>query len=202
VDLVRFVGERYRLVEPLGSGGMSVVWRAYDEVLRRSVAVKLLASRLAADPRSRERIRAEARAAARLSHPHITAVHDYGESTVDDGPPVPYVVMELADGDSLEVRLADGPLPWRMAVAICAQVATALAAVHARGLVHRDIKPANVMLTPGGAKVVDFGISAIAGDYTDSQEEFLGTPAYLAPERVDGGPAEPASDVYALGLVL
>src|SRR5689334_1074563 len=174
---------------------MSVVWRAYDEVLGRRVAVKVLAPRLAADPRSRDRIRDEARAAARLSHPHITAVHDYGES---DG--VPYAVMELVEGHSLH---GEGPLPWRTAVSICADVASALAAVHARGLVHRDIKPANVMLTDSGAKLVDFGISAIAGDLADHETTgLLGTPAYLAPERLSGAPTAPATDVYALGILL
>src|SRR6185436_2771806 len=95
VERVRFLGGRYRLIEPLGAGGMSVVWRAFDEVLARPVAVKLLAQKFAADPRSRARIRAEAQAAARLSHPHIAAVHDYGESTVDE----PFVVMELIEGE-------------------------------------------------------------------------------------------------------
>jgi serine/threonine-protein kinase len=221
VERVQVLGGRYRLVERLGTGGMSVVWRAYDEVLGRPVAVKMLAPKLAADPASRARIRVEARAAARLSHPHITNVYDYGESIVDDGPgraersragtwagsarqrsTVPFVVMELVDGYALDTALAGGPLPWLRAVEVCAQVASALAAVHARGLVHRDIKPANVMLTPGGAKLVDFGISAVAGEHTDFGGELLGTPAYLAPERLDGAPTAPSTDVYALGLVL
>ncbi len=195
VERVRYLNGRYRLVEPLGAGGMSVVWRAYDEVLGRLVAVKMLAPALAADPRSRERIRDEARAAALLSHPHITAVHDYGESEA-----VPFVVMELVDGRPLEGL---EPLPWRTAVAVCAEVGSALAAVHARGLVHRDIKPANVMFTERGAKLVDFGISAIAGDLADHGDAgLLGTPAYLAPERLSGAPTAPATDVYALGILL
>jgi serine/threonine-protein kinase len=195
VEPVHYLGGRYRLIEPLGAGGMSVVWRAYDEVLGRRVAVKLLAPALAADPRSRDRIRDEARAAARLSHPHITAVHDYGES---DG--VPYVVMELVEGHPLTEHDAR---PWREAVRIAAEVASALAAAHARGLVHRDVKPANVMLTGDGAKLVDFGISAIAGDLADHEPtRLLGTPAYLAPERLSGAPTAPATDVYALGILL
>jgi serine/threonine-protein kinase len=193
VERVRFLGGRYRLIEPLGTGGMSVVWRAFDEVLARPVAVKLLAQKFAADPRSRARIRAEAQAAARLSHPHIAAVYDYGESTVDE----PFVVMELVDGEPLD---AGGPLAWPVVLAVCAQVAAALATVHARGLVHRDIKPANVLLTANGAKVVDFGISTIVGD--QSEIELLGTPAYVAPERLSGAPSAPATDVYALGLLL
>ncbi len=198
---MQYLAGRYRLVERLGAGGMSVVWRAYDEVLVRPVAVKVLSPSSAADPWSRERIRDEARAAARLCHPYITNVYDYGESTADGGPTVPFVVMELVDGEPLDRRLARGPVPWQFAVEVCAQVAAALSAVHARGLVHRDIKPANVMLTSSGAKLVDFGISAVAGDRTDSGQVY-GTPAYIAPERLDGGPVQAASDVYALGLVL
>jgi serine/threonine-protein kinase len=183
---------------------MSVVWRAYDEVLGRQVAVKVLAAKFASDKDSRDRIRAEAQAAARLSHPHVTGVFDYGESTGEDGATVPYVVMELISGRTLAQRLARGPMPWRAALRVSAEVAAALSAAHARGLVHRDVKPANVMLTASGAKVVDFGIAAIAGDTGDSDPEgmVLGTPAYLAPERLAGGPVRPATDVYALGLLL
>src|SRR5689334_16527034 len=143
---------RYRLVERLGAGGMSVVWRGYDEVLGRPVAVKVLAAELVSDAELRGRVRREARAAARLSHPNITNVYDYGER--DDG--TPYVVMELVDGQSLAQRMASGPLPWRTAVRVAAQVASALAAAHAQGLVHRDVTPANVMLSRSGVKVVDF----------------------------------------------
>ncbi len=201
---MQFLGGRYRLVELLGEGGMSVVWRAYDEVLGRSVAVKVLAAKFAADAASRERIRAEAQAAAVLQHPNITSVYDYGESVHADGTRVPFVVMELVHGPSLSRRLASGPLPWRTAVRVCGQVAAALAAAHARGLVHRDVKPANVMLTANGVKVVDFGIAAIVGDASDTRPDgsVLGTPAYLAPERLAGAPVEPASDVYALGVLL
>jgi len=201
MEAVQYLTGRYRLIERLGAGGMSVVWRAYDDVLGRPVAVKLLGPRYAADPASRQRIRDEARAAARLNHPYITDVYDYGESDSDHGT-VPFVVMELVDGVPLDQRLRGEPLPWRFATEICAQVAAALAAVHARGLVHRDVKPANIMLTGSGAKVVDFGISAVAGDRSERPGQVFGTPAYLAPERLDGGPADAASDVYALGLVL
>ncbi|MEV4132533.1 protein kinase [Dactylosporangium sp. NPDC049742] len=187
--------ERYRLIEQLGVGGMSVVWRARDEVLGRSVAVKHLAT--AADPRSRRRIQDEARAAALLSHPHIAAVYDFGHDA--DG--APFVVMELVEGESLEDRLihAGGPLEVAESLRIAGQLASALAAVHERGLVHHDVKPANVMLTAGGPKLVDFGVSAIAGNEPD---QLIGTPAYLAPERIRGVPPSPATDVYALGLVL
>jgi eukaryotic-like serine/threonine-protein kinase len=194
---------RYRLTEHLGVGGMSVVWKAHDELLNRSVAVKVLAGPQATDPAARQRIRAEARAAAQLWHPNVTNVYDYGESTTESDECVPYVVMELLPGRTLSQRLAAGPLPSRSALRICAEVASALAAAHARGLVHRDVKPSNVMLTPTGAKVVDFGLAAVAGQpETDEDGEIRGTPAYLAPERLAGGEVIPASDVYALGLLI
>ncbi|MFI7218110.1 serine/threonine-protein kinase [Micromonospora maritima] len=196
--------DRYVLRERIGLGGMSEVWRADDEVLHRPVAVKALAGRLAADPQWRATIQREARAAARLTHPHVTQVYDYGEATLPDGAVVPYLVMELVDGRTLADRLAGGPLAWPEAVRMAGQVAAALAAAHRIGVVHRDIKPANVMLTETGAKVLDFGIAAPAGPQAVGQtgELLMGTPAYFAPERLDPGPANPAGDVYALGALL
>jgi hypothetical protein len=198
------VGDRYRLIERLGSGGMSVVWRAHDQVLGRAVAVKVLSPQLAGDDMFRDRLRQEALAAARLCHPHITGIFDFGESPLDEHRTVPYVVMELNDGESVAARIGrQGPLPWRDAVAIVAEVASALATAHARGVVHRDVTPANVMLTGAGAKVVDFGISALVGQRDAAPDgSLLGTPAYLAPERLGGGPVAPPADVYALGLLL
>ncbi|WP_430780175.1 serine/threonine-protein kinase [Actinoplanes sp. G11-F43] len=195
---------RYRLVERLGAGGMSVVWRGFDEVLGRQVAIKVLPPSTSADPSFRRRLRAEAQAAARLTHPNITNVYDYGEATTVDGEPVPYVVMELVDGESLAAVLARvRTLPWPTAVRISAEVAAALASAHSRGIVHRDVTPANVMLTPSGAKVVDFGISALIGENdTDPDGSLMGTPAYLAPERLEGGQVSPATDVYAVGLLI
>ncbi|MBX7265125.1 protein kinase [Micromonospora sp. Llam7] len=199
----QLLGERYRLIEQVGAGGMSVVWRGYDEVLGRQVAVKVLAARLASDRAFRHRIRIEAQAAARLCHPNITNVYDYGESE-PVGLTVPYVVMELIDGGPLTARLArDGHLPWREAVTVAAEVASALATAHARGVVHRDVTPGNVMLTPTGVKMVDFGISALVGESEKGLDgALLGTPAYLAPERLDNGQVSPATDVYAVGLLL
>ena len=199
----QLLDERYRLIEQLGAGGMSVVWRGYDEVLGRQVAVKVLASRLASDRAFRHRIRIEAQAAARLCHPNITNVYDYGESE-QVGLTVPYVVMELVDGASLAGRLGrEGRLPWREAVTIGAEVSSALATAHARGVVHRDVTPGNVMLTSTGVKVVDFGISALVGESEKGPDgALLGTPAYLAPERLDNGQVSPATDVYAVGLLL
>jgi serine/threonine-protein kinase len=198
---VQVLADRYRLVELIGSGGMAVVWRAFDEVLGRPVAVKVLTSDFADDPDFRRRIRDEARAAARLAHPHVSVVHDYGEWADANDAVMPYVVMELIDGPSLHEVLAAGPLPWPRAATIVAQVASGLAAAHARGLVHRDVKPGNVVLAPTGAKLVDFGISAIAGD-SHSDGELLGTPAYVSPERLVGAPNSSSTDVYALGVLL
>ncbi|MEN3310029.1 MAG: eukaryotic-like serine/threonine-protein kinase [Micromonosporaceae bacterium] len=196
------LADRYLLIEQLGSGGMAVVWRGFDDLLGRPVAVKVLNAEIAADPAFRAAIYREARSAARLSHPHITHVYDYGQATLPGGETVSYVVMELLDGHTLDDRLADGPLPWPEAVRVAAQVADALAAAHRRGIVHRDIAPANVMLTATGAKVLDFGIAALAGGRGDAGGDMMGTPAYVAPERLDDAPAAPAADVYALGATL
>ena len=198
------VGDRYLLIDRLGTGGMSVVWRGHDQVLGRAVAVKVLSPQLAGDSAFRDRLRQEALAAARLCHPHITGIFDFGESPLDEHRTVPYVVMELNDGESVSARLSrKGLLPWRDAVTIAMEVASALATAHACGIVHRDITPANVMLTGTGAKVVDFGISALIGQRDAAPDgSLLGTPAYLAPERLVGGPVSPATDVYALGLLL
>ena len=200
VEEDRKLGGRYRLLNELGRGGMAVVWRALDEVLGRPVAVKVLAGHYADDPRSRARILQEARSAATLSHPNIAQIYDFGESE-EDGRPVPYVVMELINGPTLQQRVARGRIPPRTVFRICGEVAAALAAAHEDGLVHRDIKLANIMVTPTGAKVVDFGIAAEAGP-ASPEDALLGTPAYLAPERLTGGAVEPASDVYALGVLL
>ena len=194
------LGGRYKLLNELGSGGMAVVWKARDEVLGRNVAVKLLAGRYAGDEQSRARILDEARAAATLSHPNVAQVYDFGESD-EDGVRLPYVVMELINGPTLAQKVIEGPIPPRTVFRICSEVAAALAAAHALGLVHRDIKPANVMVTPARAKVVDFGIAAAAGPGRPD-DELLGTPAYLAPERLLSDTIEPASDVYALGVLL
>jgi hypothetical protein len=186
--------DRYAVAERIGAGGMSEVWRATDELLGRQVAVKVLAT---ADPAGVTW--REARAAARLTHPNVTQVHDYGEAELPDGRVLPYLVMELVDGQPLASRL---PLPWPEAVRVAEQVAAALAAAHRIGVVHRDVKPANVMLTETGVKVLDFGIAAVAGADTDPGR-MAGTPTYTAPERLDPGrPAQPLSDVYSLGVLL
>ncbi|MEU5782988.1 serine/threonine-protein kinase [Micromonospora lupini] len=199
----RLLARRYRLIDQIGAGGMSVIWRARDEVLDRVVALKVLAPSLAADARFRDMVREEARAAAQLVHPHVTSVHDYGETVDPDGSITSFVVMELLSGEELELRLTEGPLPWPEAVEVGAQVADALAAAHRLGIVHRDITPANVMMTAMGVKVLDFGIATrIGAPDEDEDGGTFGTPAYVAPERLDGAPAQPATDVYSLGVLL
>jgi serine/threonine-protein kinase len=194
---------RYRLLSLVGAGGMSVIWRGYDEVLRRSVALKVLAPQAVADARRRTMVRDEARATAQLDHPHVTQVHDYGEAVAGDGSIMGFVVYELLDGESVENRLARGPVPWLTAVEILVQVAEACAAAHELDIVHRDITPGNVMLTTSGVKVLDFGIATTVGAPDEDEDGMtFGTPEYVAPERLDGAPAHAATDVYALGVLL
>jgi serine/threonine-protein kinase len=183
---------RYRLIEQVARGGSSTVWRGYDERLSRPVAVKILN-----DPQA-QWIRDEAKTLARLTHPHIATVYDVGESAGRH-----YLVAELVDGRSLAEALATGPLGWPAAAICCAQVASALTAAHARGLVHRDVTPANIMLTAEGAKLIDFGISTFEGaDEADADGNVHGTPPYAAPERLTQRRVAPAADVYGLGVVL
>lgn len=192
------LSDRYRLRHLVGAGGMGSVWEAEDLVLHRRVAVKLLQSVHLGDPVAAARFEREAQTAARLSHPHLAVVYDYGEAS--DGM---FLVMELLDGETLAQRLRDGALAPAEAATIVAAAAEALAAAHALGVVHRDVKPANLMLTPNGVKVLDFGIAAFEVDAPlTATGSIIGTAPYLAPERVQGQMATPASDVYALGAVL
>jgi eukaryotic-like serine/threonine-protein kinase len=195
----RALGGRYRMAALLAAGGMGEVWAAEDVLLGRPVAVKLLGPALAGDGRAAERLRREARAAARLVHPNIAGVLDLGEQ---DGRP--YLVMELLEGESLAARLSRaGPMAPAEAAEVAAAVADALEVAHGAGVVHRDVKPGNVFLTTDGeVKVVDFGIASAAGDAALTTGDLLGTAAYLAPERVLGHRATPAADVYALGVLL
>ncbi|MFF3565428.1 serine/threonine-protein kinase [Streptomyces sp. NPDC002574] len=195
------VAERYRLDEPLGRGGMGEVWRAADQVLGRAVAVKLMLPG-DADAEAAGRFRLEAQTAARLNHPHVVGVYDFGEH---DGQF--YLVMELINGHSLAQELAThGSVDSLRASEIGAQAAAGLAAAHRQGVIHRDIKPANVMLTTDGTvKIADFGIARFTDEASralTATGRVMGSSGYLAPERALGRPAGPASDVYALGCVL
>jgi len=193
---------RYRLDEVVASGGAAIVWRAFDEHLARPVAVKLLHPHHAGDPTVVERFQREARAAAGLSHPNVVRIYDTGR---DDG--IVWLVMELVEGPSLrDVLLRREPLDASVVAAVGEQVARALAAAHANGLVHRDIKPANILIAGDGTvKVTDFGIAkALSGvDATlTNPGTVMGTAAYVAPEQLEGNDIDARADVYALGVVL
>jgi serine/threonine-protein kinase len=194
---------RYDLRDEIARGGMASVHFAVDQVLKRPVAVKLLALERSHDYAYRDAVRREALTGARLAHPNLARIYDYGE-TERSGRFLPFVVMEYVPGQALSARLsADGPMPWREAAQICADVARALAAAHDGNVVHRDLKPSNIILSPSGAKVVDFGLSARVGEnVVDDDGRIWGTAAYFTPEQLRGSPAGPAADVYALGLVL
>ncbi len=202
------IAGRYRLEGPLGRGGMAEVRAGTDLRLHRPVAVKLLLPEMAARDDFRRRFEAEARAAASFSHPHAVAVFDTGEH---DGKP--YIVMERLPGETVADRIAAGSADPAWVQMMACEVLGALGAAHAVGLVHRDVKPGNILVTADGhAKIADFGIaksietSALNGaegslDLTGTGQ-LLGTPAYLPPERLDGGPATAKSDLYSLGVVL
>ena len=196
---------RYEITGEIGRGMMGVVYRAVDPVLGRVVALKTVNVRLAAGDEDRAgfeaRFMTEARAAALLSHPGIVTVHDLGRDAASD---TLYIALEHLEGRTLaEVVRADGPLPWRQALALAARIAGALDHAHERGIIHRDVKPANIMVLPGGeAKLTDFGIAKItAGDLT-APGEFLGTPSYMSPEQASGADLDGRSDVFSLGAVL
>ena len=196
----RLMAGRYRLLRALARGGMAQVWEARDEVLDRTVAVKVLHPHMAGDEALVARFRQEAVAAARLTHPNVVAIYDTG---VDRG--FPFIVMELVSGSPLrQVLDTDGPLPVERAIDVAAQVAGALDYAHRSGIIHRDVKPGNILLCDDGrAKVADFGIAkALAGSDLTQTGMVLGTARYLSPEQVNGHALDGRSDVYALGVVL
>ncbi|WP_406007216.1 protein kinase [Streptomyces sp. NBC_00637] len=219
----RTVGGRYRLLERIGTGGMGTVWRARDELMEREVAVKQ--PRLPGDPeddyhrRAAHRLHREARAAARVDHPSAVAIHDV---VVEEGPGadaeggLPWIVMELVRGESLDAVLKRGPLDPAEAARIGLAVLGALRAAHAVGIVHRDVKPANVLLGPpppptspdqghsqGRVVLTDFGIAHIQGEESLTVSgEFVGSLEFVAPERMSGRGGGPASDLWSLGVLL
>ncbi len=186
------LGNRYQIIEPLRSGGMAHVYAAWDRDLERKVAIKRLKPEFVDDAERREQFLHEARTLAKVRHPNIVEVFDFQDD------PRPFLVMELIEGEPL-VKLL--PLPAPQALDYLLQVATALQFCHEQGILHCDIKPDNIMVDRGGrVKLIDFGISLTEGSCVTGA--LVGSPHYLAPERVTGAPLTPAADVYAFGIVL
>src|SRR3712207_4527443 len=197
----QLVDNRYRLVRPLGSGGMADVYLAHDSILDRDVALKVMSTRYASDDEFVERFKREAQSAAALSHANIVSIFDRGES--EDG--TYYIAMEYLPGGTLKDKIMSrGALPPRTAAAVALQIAEALCAAHERGVIHRDIKPHNILITESGdVKGTDFGIARAASSSTMTRTgSILGTAHYISPEQAMGEPVEPASDLYSLGVVL
>ena len=200
----------YRIVEQIGAGGMGVVYRAHDERLDRDVAIKVLPEEVAGDPDRLHRFEREAKAVAKLDHPNILAIHDFGS---EDG--LAYAVMELLDGESLREVIRSGGLTTGKAAEYARSIADGLAAAHDKGIVHRDLKPENAFLTKDGRiKILDFGLAKLklpeanlttktpTATLDTAPGGLLGTIPYMAPEQVEGQPADHRSDIFALGVVL
>ncbi|HVT44620.1 MAG TPA: serine/threonine-protein kinase, partial [Thermoanaerobaculia bacterium] len=198
----------YEVGALIGAGGMGTVYRARDTRLNRDVAIKVLSHGPSSHPQMRERFSREARSISSLSHPNICPLYDVGST---DG--IDYLVMELLEGESLSSRLQRGTLLVGQAVALGIDIALALDAAHRAGIVHRDLKPGNIMLTRSGARLLDFGLAkmteaAAESDSTTMQAPLtregmvVGTLQYMAPEQLEGKPADSRTDIFALGLVL
>jgi serine/threonine protein kinase len=203
------LGGRYRLDAQIGRGGMSTVYRAFDTVLERPVAIKLMHAQFASDSDHLERFRREARAVAQLNHPHIVTVIDAGEELSRDGADAdgnaPYIVLEYVQGETLkDVIRREGPLDITQAIAYAIEIARALGAAHERMIVHRDVKPQNVLIgAEGGAKITDFGIArSLSEEGLTMAGRVLGTTDYVSPEQALGQPVTGQSDLYSLGVVL
>ena len=200
------VAGRYRIVAPLGAGASARVYLADDLQLKRQVAVKVLHETLAEDQQFLKRFRAEAQAAAALNHPHVMHVYDSGDTPRDDGPPLPFLVMEFVGGGSLRAVLDSGPLlTASQALAVGLDAAKGLEYAHREGFVHRDIKPANLLFGPEGRlRIADFGLARALAEatWTEPQGVLLGTAKYSSPEQAQGLAVDGKSDVYALALLL
>jgi Tol biopolymer transport system component len=193
----------YRIEAPLGAGGMGEVFRATDTRLNRRVAIKVLPGRVAFDPRLRARFAREAQAVAALAHPHICTLHDVGRQNGMD-----FLVMEHLEGETLAALLVKGPLPFTRALTHAVEIASALDHAHRHGIVHRDLKPANIMLTAGGAKLLDFGLARFRSGAATREADVtaegavVGTVRYMAPEQLEGGDADARSDLFSFGAAV
>jgi len=197
-DLAGETVGRYEIREPLGRGGMGVVYRAWDPKLERHVALKALPGVMSSDPASRERLLSEAQIAAGLEHPNICTIHEI----LDEGDGRLFIAMPLYEGETLSSRLSAGPLGETEAVRLALQAALGLAAAHDRGVIHRDIKPGNLMVTGDGTlKILDFGVAQSQGS-ADSSGQTPGTAYYMSPEQIEGGQVDGRSDLWSLGVVL
>jgi eukaryotic-like serine/threonine-protein kinase len=207
IVLGTLLGGRYRLDAQIGRGGMSTVYRAFDVVLERPVAIKLMHRETAADSAQLERFRREARSVAQLNHPQIVTVIDAGEESSQDAETTgsPYIVLEYIDGETLKDLIRrEGPLEITQAIAYAIEIARALGAAHERHIVHRDVKPQNVLIgAEGGAKITDFGIArTLTEEGLTIDGRVLGTTDYVSPEQALGQPVTGQSDLYSLGIVL
>jgi serine/threonine protein kinase len=199
----------YSIVEKIGSGGMGEVYRARDLALDREVALKILPKDIAEDPQRCERFEQEAKAIAALSHPNILAIYEFGSDQDHT-----FAAMELLEGETLDERLAEGPLQPRKAIELATQIADGLAAAHERGIVHRDIKPSNIfIMSNGNVKILDFGLARMVIEMPDLDHSktlttltepgvILGTVGYMSPEQIRGEPADGRSDIFSLGVLL
>src|SRR5271167_601746 len=202
----------YEIVAPLGTGGMGEVYRARDTRLERTVAIKILPAQFSSDPVRKQRFEREAKTISILNHPHICVLYDVGHQ---DG--MDYLVMECVEGETLARRLEKGPLPLEQAIKFGMQIADALDKAHRSSVVHRDLKPGNIMLTPTGAKLLDFGLAKPAAPLASmatltaaatqdspvtQQGTIVGTFQYMSPEQVEGKEVDGRSDIFSLGAVL
>lgn len=189
---------RYQVFESIGTGASSRVVRGYDPLIDRSVAIKLFSPELARGE-ARSRFLREARVVGKLSHPFIITLHDMG---IEESTSIPYLVMELVDGQPLDKVLAKGSAPFPTACAWAAEVAVALAVAHRRGVIHGDVKPANILITSESrTKLTDFGMARLAS-HEKMDTSLLGTPAYWCPEQIIGRAQDARSDLFSLGVVL
>ena len=197
----KILGNRYELIEKIGNGGMSTVYKATDQVLKRYVAVKILKDEYTTDEEFIKRFETEAQSAARLTHPNIVSIYDVG---MDNG--IYYIVMELIQGKTLKEIIVKegGPLPWKWSVNVAIQIASALETAHRNNIIHRDIKPHNIIITEDGvAKVTDFGIAkAVSNSTMTAFGTTIGSVHYFSPEHARGGYTDAKSDLYSLGVVM